>query len=231
VLSINMRADLSGLQRALFTLGAEQVPFASAMALTALARGAVGEEKKAVLSTFDSPTPFTQNAFFAVPAKKNNLIAWVKAKDVQASYLEPYVVGGERSLGTKEGMIVPRQVATNRYGNLPRGKLKAVLGKPNVFVGKITFKKTGRTVSGVFERGVTPRGNRRKGGGEYGTKGNNQNAIGGARTTLKMLMQFEDTTEAPKRSPMEARARAYVKANAKAEFMAAMRKAMASARR
>ena len=55
--------------------------------------------------------------------------------------------------------------------------------------------------------------------------------IGGVRTTLKLLVQFQDTTEAPKHLEFYETARAYVRANAKREFDAAFRKALATSKR
>lgn len=238
MLSIDFRADLSGMQRALFALGADQVPFASALALTALARGVADLERDEVKATFDNPTPFTQNAWRVTPATKRSPVAYVRAKDIQAQYLEPYVDGGDRWLGHKRAMLAPRQATLNQYGNLPRNALKRYQGRKDVFVGKIKFKKTGEIVSGVWQRGVgagkgpeVKRGKRNKGGGEYGTKGNNQSVIGGVRTTLKLLVQFQDTTEAPKRLEFYETARAFVRANAKREFDAAFRRALGSRRR
>ena len=238
MLSIDFRADLSGMQRALFALKADQVPFAAAMAVTALARGVAQQETAVVEETFDNPTPFTRNAWRVTPGTKRAPIAYVRAKDIQAQYLEPYVHGGERWLGTKRGMLAPRQATLNQYGNLPRNALKRYQGRKDVFFGKVKFKKSGETVSGVWQRGVgagkgpeVSRGKRRKGGGEYGTKGNNQSVIGGTRTTLKLLVQFEDTTEAPKHLPFYETARAYVRANAKREFDAAFCKALAGKKR
>ncbi|MBN9143742.1 MULTISPECIES: hypothetical protein [unclassified Novosphingobium] len=238
MLSIDFRADLSGMQRALFALRADEVPFASALALTSLARGVADLEREEVKETFENPTPFTQNAWRVTAATKRMPIAYVRAKDIQAQYLEPYVDGGDRWLGKKRAMLAPRQATLNQYGNLPRNALKRYQGRKDVFVGKIKFKKSGEIVSGVWQRGVgagkgleVKRGKRSKGGGEYGTKGNNQSLIGGVRTTLKLLVQFEGTSEAPKHLEFYETARAYVRANAKREFDAAFRKALATKKR
>jgi hypothetical protein len=116
------------------------------------------------------------------------------------------------------------------------GALQAALAKPDTFVGKVTFKKTGKTVSGIWQRGVgngkgsSVKAGERKNGG-YGTKGNNQNVVGSVRTTLKLLLQFEDTTEAPKHLAFYERAKAYVKANASRAFSTAMHQAMTTKRK
>jgi hypothetical protein len=213
--TITANLELSGLQRAAKALGAKQIPFATALALTRLAQGVSAAETVAVIDTFDSPTPFTQKGFRVTPATKRELVAYVNAKDIVAQYLAPYVAGGNRSLGAKQAMLVPRGVATNQYGNLSRNKLKTLKGKPNVFVGQIKTRK-GKLINGVWQR---PTAAARKG-----------KASRSAQSGLKLLIQFEDTTEAPKHFPFFERARAYVAANAKDEFAAALRQAFATAR-
>jgi hypothetical protein len=227
VIAIGIKADLRPLQRAMIDLGAKQVPFAMSLAVNNLAKGAQAEERKAVDQTFKSPTPFTENAFRTVVATKSRPIAVVAVKDIQAEYLEPYVVGGDRSLGMKRGMLAPRGVNLNQYGNLSKNTLQRLKGKPGVFIGRVTFKKTGRTINGVWQRPAA--GTRRD--GSRGTKGNTANRAGGTRTGLKLLIQFEDTTPVPKRFPFEQRARSYVSRHAAAEFNAALQRALATAQR
>lgn len=227
--AIDIRTDLSGFHRSLVALRAEQVPFATALTLTRLAKGAAANESAAIASTFDTPTPFTQRAVRTESATKQRPVALVAIKDVQAGYLAPYVRGGARSLGGKKGMLVPREVAVNRYGNLTRSKLAQLKARPDVFIGTVKFK-SGARVSGVWQRGATKRGERYKGGGEYGTRGKHS-VIGGNRTTLKLLIQFEDTTPVPKRLPFEEVVRRHVHRHADATFRAAIKEAVSSRRR
>lgn len=215
--SLNIRGDLKPLQRAFVALGAKQAPYAISLALNALAKGVAAEEVVAIDETFKSPTPFTEKAYRIEVATKSKPIAVVAAKDIQAQYLEPYVVGGDRSLGTKRGMLVPRSVAVNQYGNLPRNKLKALQGKPNIYIGRIKTK-SGRVISGVWQRPNKPSAGRRGKAAAQPTGG------------LKLLIQFEDTTPAPKHLPFQERAQAYLRKNASREFDIAMRRALATAR-
>jgi len=214
MIALGIKADLKPLQRAMINLGAKQVPFAMSLALNNLAKGVQAEERAAVDQTFKSPTPFTVNAFRIEVATKSRPIAVVAAKDIQAEYLEPYVVGGNRSLGTKRGMLAPRGVNTNQYGNLTKGTLQRLKGKPGVFVGPITTR-AGKTINGVWQRPVAKRG---------------RGAVQ-AKSGLKLLIQFEDTTPVQKHLPFEQRARAYVSRHAAAEFNAALQRALATARR
>lgn len=214
---VDIRPDLKGLQRAFIALRAKQAPFATALALNRLAKGVVAEEQTLIGQTFDKPTPFTQNAYRIEVATKSKPLAIVAAKDIQAAYLEPYVIGGERYLGSKKAMLAPRQIALNQYGNLPRSKLASLKGKPNVFIGPVKTK-SGRVINGVWQRSA-PAARR------MATRKSNT-----PRGPLKLLIQFEDTTPAPKHLDFFGRAQRYLKANAAREFTSAMKQALATAR-
>lgn len=214
----DIRADLKPLQRAFVALSAKQVPFATSLALNALAKGVAAQERDEVDQTFDKATPFTENAFRIEVATKARPIARVAAKDIQAEYLQPYVFGGVRSLGTKRGMLAPRAVSLNQYGNLTKGKLASLKGKPGVFIGKVTTRG-GKVINGVWQRKAPAKVGR-------GRKGAAKPQVGG----LKLLIQFEDTTPVKKRFDFFGRANAYLKANAAREFDAALKRAFATAR-
>lgn len=229
LVGLSIQGNIAPVKRGLSDFQAKQIPFATALALNELAKGVRDVEGELIGETFDSPTPFTRNAYRIEVATKAKPIAVVMAKDIQAQYLEPYVVGGNRSLGTKRGMLAPRAVGLNKYGNLTRGKLASLKAKPNVFIGAVTFKN-GNTVNGVWQRNEVARGQRRQARYGYGTKGAHS-VVAGARTTLMLLIQFEDTTPAPKRLPFEPRARKYLDRNARPVFEAALNRAIANARR
>ncbi|WP_066651766.1 MULTISPECIES: hypothetical protein [Sphingomonas] len=211
--SIDIRVDLKPLHKAMAALGARQIPFATALTLNALAKGVVVEEKKAVDRTFDTPTPFTENAFRTEAATKTRPVAHVAVKDIQADYLRPYVIGGKRSLGTKKGMLAPigDNVQLNAYGNLTKNKLKTLAAKPNVYIGPIVMRG-GKRISGVWQRPTPKRGRAAKG-------------------PLKLLIKFADTTPVRKRFDFYGVAQRYVRANAASEFATALRRAMATQRR
>jgi hypothetical protein len=212
--TIGIKADLKPLHRAMIDLGAKQVPFAMSLALNTLAKGVAADQVELIDETFDTPTPFTEKAYRIEVATKAKPIARVAAKDIQASYLEPYVIGGKRSLGTKRGMLAPRGVNLNQYGNLTKGTIGRLKGRPNVFVGAVKTRKGG-TINGVWQR--QPARRTSKGASPAGP--------------LKLLVQFEDTTPVPKRLPFEQRARAYLKRHAAAAFNDALRRALATSRR
>jgi hypothetical protein len=195
------------------------VPFATSLALNSLAKRVQGAESDDVAHTFDSPTPFTEKAYRIEVATKSKPIAIVAAKDIQAAYLAPYVVGGSRYLGTKRAMLAPRGVGLNRYGNLPRAKLASLKGKPGVFIGPVTTK-SGKVINGVWQRT----------GAKGGRRGRGQRGQAKPPGALKLLIQFEDTTPVRKRLDFYGRARKIVTRYAAADFDAAMRRALATKR-
>ena len=231
MLALSTKADLKPLQRGFVAFRSKQVPFATALALTSLAKGVEAQENEATVETFKNPTPFTRKSFAILPATKSKPVAIVFPKDIQEQYLAPYVLGGNRSLGSKRAMLVPISAGVNAYGNMPRNKLAQLKSKPNVFIGTVRFRKSGKAISGVWQRGETPRGKRYKGNDEYGTRGDSQGKVAGARTTLKLLIEFKDTTPAPEHLDFYGRANTYLRRNAAREFDVAMRKALATARR
>jgi hypothetical protein len=197
-----------------------QIPFAMATALTDVARQVQAAETKALAEVFDHPTPFTQRAFAVTPARKSNLVAVVFAKDIQKAYLSPF---GEHGSGrqivgpNRQGIPVPKDLRVNQYGNLPKGKIKALLAKPGVFSGKVETK-SGEVISGVWQR-VAPQaaGGRRRGAPR--------------QAGLKLLIRWSDGAPVHQRFGFNARAEAIVRANMRAALASAWAKALATARR
>ena len=219
MLRLTIAADLRPVHRAMIALGAKQVPFANALALNSLARGVAALETESLIDFFEKATPFTKRAFRIEGATKAKPIAVVAAKDRtndkggQAAYIAPYVEGGSRFLGTKRAMLVPIEQRTNQYGNLPKSTLARLKAKPNVFIGKVQTKKG--LLSGVWQRPA----------------GASRSKAQAGRGALKLLIAFENTTPVRKRFDFYGKASNYVRRNAAHEYTAAMRKALATARR
>ncbi len=224
MLELSIKADVKRIERELSRLAYRQAPFAAALALTELARLVQQEEVKAMTEVLDRPTPFTLRSVGMRGARKDDLEARVFVKDIAAAYLEPFEFGGVHSLGAKRALLVPKQIGVNQYGNLPRGTLARLKGRSNIFIGSVTFKQSGQTVSGVWQRPVN--GGRR--GGGSGTKGNTQNQIGGSRTGLKLLIRFEDPQPVHQRLEYRERAKRVVAANFNRVFGQALRRAIAT---
>lgn len=228
---LNVRGDVKSLAKSFGFFAKGQMPFATATAINKVAEVVRDAERANLEKVLDKPTPFTKNAIKIKKANKATLHAVVYMQDKTASYLAPYEFGGLNKLNS-EALLKPVGAVVNQYGNLPRNAMKRLLGKSNVFVGKVQFKKSGQTINGVWERPA--RGQRSfvrgKDRHSYGSKGNTQNMIGGGRTGLKLLIKFEDAHEARQRLNYRQLARRKVDGAFKREFMQAMRDALRSAR-
>nr|CUV28861.1 Hypothethical protein [Ralstonia solanacearum] len=227
--AMSIRIDTSQLKklaRALDDFAKKQVPFATAQAINAVAKQVQAAERVNMARVLDRPTPFTLNSISVKLANKSSLTAMVYVKDIAAAYLLPYEAGGLNKLNSRT-LLKPVEQKVNQYGNLPRTTVKRLLARPNVFVGRVRFKKSGQVIDGIWERPAY--GDRKQGG--RGTKGNTQHKIGGVRTGLKLLIKFEDAHAAMPILGYQSLARKVVGAAFRRELDAAMKRAMATARR
>ncbi|NIH11599.1 MAG: hypothetical protein G5702_04545 [Serratia symbiotica] len=119
----------------------KQIPFATAQALTRVARKIADAERTAFERHLENPTPLTVNAVRSYGARKSNLKAKVFVMDTAASYLEPFEFGGQHKLNS-QALLNPKNIKLNK----PRNKLWQLKAKPNMFVGEI------KGVNGVWQR-------------------------------------------------------------------------------
>jgi hypothetical protein len=209
-MDLGLKVDLRGFRTGMKDVFKKQLPFARAQALTMTA-GEVGLAWKDVMREgLDRPTPFTLNAVGVAGARKTRLIARVYLKDIAAAYIEPFVKGGPHFLGAKKALLTPKGVATNQYGNLPRGKIASLKGKPGVYVGAIRLR-SGQTVGGVWQRGRAT-------------------AKAAGPSSLKLLVRFSDPQPVKQRLPFYARTEAVVLRTYPDNFAKAFNHAVATAR-
>lgn len=231
VMDISVRVDVKQLTKNLGALADKQIPFATAQALNKLGTIIKNAETANLEKVFPTLTPFTRGSVAVLRANKGNPTVTVLIKDRAARYLDPYEVGGRRVLNSR-ALLNPKDVALNQYGNLPKGKLKALKANPNVFIGSVTFKKSGETVSGVWlrpARGEQSKKGRRAG---YGTKGDTTKSGMGknVRSGLKLLIRFGDALPVKQRLHYQSKARALVQGHFRQCFEDAMAQAMATAK-
>ena len=153
----DVEAALNGVSR--------QVPFALARALTLVARSAVGDVQAGMKKSFRNPTPYTLNAFYAKPANKADLTAWVGTRTntggrgtPAANYLAPNIEGGPRRLkgmeirigsqavGSPEFVIPARGADRDGNGNWSRGQIGQMLSRLN------SFNDVGQSISATTTR-------------------------------------------------------------------------------
>ena len=141
---ITVKVDAAKLERRLQAIAGEQVPFATALALTNTARDCSKALTEELPKYLDNPTPFTLKAFTIQRAEKATLRARVFAKDAQGRYLTWQIDGGDRAPSRKLQRL-PAEITLNAYGNLPAGEIKRLvaLAKAGKRVSKARGAKVG----------------------------------------------------------------------------------------
>jgi len=151
----------------------KQIPFATALAMTATARDAVADLQAEMRKVFDRPTKFTMNAFFAKPARKTDLTATVMAREwapggrPASKYLAPEILGGARNMkGFEKAMsaisggqyALPGKDATlDAYGNMSRGEIVKILSRLGALADQLQ-NITDRTRKRLRGKGLIARG-------------------------------------------------------------------------
>ncbi|MEI9745855.1 hypothetical protein [Enterobacter ludwigii] len=148
----DLRNTLSGIRK--------QIPFATAQALTSVARQIEQGEKKGMQRQLQNPTPFTVNSVRSTAARKTNLTAKVFVMDTAASYLDPFEFGGLHKLNSN-ALLNPKNVRLNKFGNLSRNKMAQLKSRPDVFIGTVTTRY-GQKVNGVWQRKKALKGKKGK---------------------------------------------------------------------
>ncbi|WP_250865657.1 hypothetical protein [Caballeronia sp. INSB1] len=223
---ISVQSDLDALTRKLNDFERKQLPFATALALTAVAKSVQAVEKGAIRQVFDRPTPFTVNSVGVKAARKNNLEAVVFVKDIAAAYLAPYEFGGTHKLiGSGKTWLNPKDRALlNQYGNLSKSTLKRLEGRPDIFVGSIKTN-SGESIGGVWQRPTDVKAVKTAGKRGVALRGVNKSGH------LKLLVRFGDAMPVRQHLNFEMRARVVINAGFRREFAAAFAQALATARR
>lgn len=204
MIGISLAADIGAFAKGLDDWARRQLPFATAQALTATARKAVPAEQAMMRATLDRPEAFTQRGVAVIPARKDNPVAWVYIKPVQARYLAPSIRGGEQVLTSGQAILDPVDVKLDPYGNIPRRLLARLKGRIDIFIGVVETRSG--PVNGVWQR------------------------PGKGRRGLKLLIRFADPKPIAARYPFGKATIAIARGVFPAELRAAMRQALATAR-
>ncbi len=227
VLDVSIHADIKALTKNLSALAYKQLPYAQAQAVTSLAKRVREAEVKLIKSTFPTSTPFTLNSVGVKAARKGDPTAIVFVKDIAAQYLMPFKDGGQHFLGTKRSLLVPIDAAVNQYGNLPRGALAALKGRPDVFIGSVKTK-SGQLINGVWQRVATSATKKAM----IPNRRGKQVRLRKLNTTdhLKLLIRFKDSPEVKQHLGWGSTAQTTVRTWWQRDFGDAMGRALKSAR-
>ncbi|MBD8875425.1 hypothetical protein [Roseibium polysiphoniae] len=186
-------ADIKALEQ-------RQVPYAVSLALNATIDDVERNTQKSMTRRLDRPTPFTMRGLAKWKANKRKLRASVFFKDAQAGYLEKQETGGIRR---PKGRAIPVPVGqrVNKYGNMPKGAIKRLLARKDVFSRKING------VAGIWQR---PKGRRK---------------------TLKLLVAYQPKATYQPRLGYRAGALKTTQARIGVHFRRSMSQALKTARR
>ena len=124
--TISVSSDIERLAKWARVMAADQVPFATALALTRTAQDAEKALTAELPRQLDKPTPFTMRAFGVSKATKRALTATIYAKDAQAKYLRWQVYGGQRA-PARVAQRLPTAIKVNDFGNIPRGEIARLI--------------------------------------------------------------------------------------------------------
>lgn len=141
---ISVATNIKQVRKQLNRLEREQLPYATAVALTKTAQDIQRAETVQLPKKLDNPTPFTMRAFGIKVATKRHLQSEVFVKPAQFEYLRWAIEGGVRQ-GRGSGTGVPVGARLNKHGNIP-GRRKGLIKGKKQFAAKI------RGVSGVWQR-------------------------------------------------------------------------------
>lgn len=224
-ITIDVGKDFKRVTQSLNDFAQKQLPFAIAQSLNELGGMVKAAEQAEIKKQFPSATPFTIKSVGQSKARKGETETTIYVKDIAAAYLLPYLEGGKHHLNSR-ALLNPKNIALNAYGNLPRGKINSLKGRPNIFIGPVKGKN-GDTINGVWQR-ITATSARPARGAKGARKA--RAAQPAVKAHLKLLVRFGDALPVKQRLDWEQTARTVVAANFERVFGRQMARAIATAK-
>lgn len=178
MIQISVKSDLEAMVSQWARVAGDQMPYATAVALTRTAKAGKEEIERQLSTLIDRPTPYTMKGFRLYPATKRKLVAEVDFRVAMGrgtsarDYLSPLVYGGERKLKAFErslqrtGLLptgyaaLPGSAARlDAYGNMSRGQIVQILSYFKAFgeqgySANMTDKKRGALARGSKRTGA-----------------------------------------------------------------------------
>jgi hypothetical protein len=165
MIDINISANIKEVSKKLSDLAYKELPFATARALTELAREVQAAERFGMESVFDKPKTFTLNSVRVFGATKDTLTAGIFVMDKIAQVLSPFEIGGNHFLNPGQNWLhVPVQAPQDAGGNVPRNYERKGDSRKSVFFGIVQTAKG--PINGMWKRTIVrqagPNGKLRK---------------------------------------------------------------------
>lgn len=154
MISISVQSEFDQLARFLTDVQKRQLPFATALALTDVAKGTQTDLQAEMAKVFDRPVPYTLRGVYAMPATKARPTAGVFFRDFAGKgvpagrYLKPQIQGGGRAMKSTERKVnklyglgglylVPgRSMPKDAYGNPNPGLRNAIMSQIGAYAPK-----------------------------------------------------------------------------------------------
>lgn len=126
---VEIRSNASTLAAVLGDVAGEQIPFATARALTDVAFKTMRVEKSEMAKALELRNRFSQAGVQVNPAEKSDWPAIYAEVGIEErrSYLIDHITGGKRQGGTHGRAILEQENLRTRTGRVPRGKRPAAL--------------------------------------------------------------------------------------------------------
>lgn len=127
---VRIRVALDRAALALVAQGiGKQARYAAAVALTRTAKDiAAAAPDQAERELGGLTTRFTRQGLYTEPARRDQLVATVGYKRLQAAYMAYQVRGGDRA-PRRQAQRLPAEVRLDAFGNIPRGTIAALIDR------------------------------------------------------------------------------------------------------
>lgn len=207
-MKIDIRSNIEQFKKDL-KKDAKHLPFATSKAINAVTEKAKKAIDQEINRAIDNPVAFTKKGSFISYSNKYKepITAIVGIKDKQSEYLK-FTEEGGISRATGKAKPVPFDAIKNKFGNIPKGKIKRMLSdKRRYFSG---IPKGGNRPGGIYQRLGTTR------------------SSGGQR--LKMIAMWESETRHNKTTRFGERVKVIVDRNMVKELQKQIRSAIDSAK-
>lgn len=222
VMQISVKADVKELTRGLNKIQRKQIPFATSKALNTLAFDVRKTLQDSLDVHLDRPTKYTERGVQVKKSTKKDLVAVVGFRSrtfgkgqgsvPQADYMKLQIEGGtRRPKGQALPVPVPKNMKTNKYGNIVRGKIQKLLGDKDRYFSGVP-KGITEGGEGIWER-MPANSKRKRPGGK-----------------IRMVIAWEEQAMYQKRFPFESIVTKTIRTNFRRRFTDSLGLALKSAR-
>ena len=154
-MEVVIKSNIDQVVKGLSRIQRKQIPFATSVAINDTAFGLQKEIKRQMPQKLDRPTPWTVSGVLVRKSKKTDLEAFVymagarglpKESADRNKYIKYQVNGGTRHPKKSKIPVPSKNMKLNKYGNMPRNRIKSLIARKDVFVGNV------KGIDGIWQR-------------------------------------------------------------------------------